>query len=103
MYLGYLVGSFDGVLFCVSLRVCSFCVVVILNMLSLTWSSRLFNMLNPFSRLPALAKTYTGSKGVQITTIGISPYDVTDAGNHNPQVIANGTDIRNAGNVSEQN
>jgi len=50
------------------------------------------------SRLPALAKTYTGSKGVQITTIGISPYDVTDAGNHNPQVIANGTDIRNAGN-----
>ena len=74
-------------------------VVVTLNMLSLTWSPRLFNMLNPFSRLPALAKTYTGSKGVQITTIGISPYDVTDAGNHNPQVIANGTDIRNAGNV----
>jgi len=49
------------------------------------------------SLLPKLAKSYTGAKGVQIVTIGVSPYALTDAGRHNPPITADGENILTAG------
>lgn len=49
------------------------------------------------SLLPRLIKTYTGAKAVQITTIGVSPYFVTDAGKHNKEIIADNQNIFPAG------
>ena len=36
-----------------------------------------------------MVKTYTGSKGVQVTTIGVSPYATTDVGAHNTEIVPN--------------
>ena len=36
-----------------------------------------------------MVKTYTGSKGVQVTTIGVSPYATTDVGSHNTEIVPN--------------
>ena len=36
-----------------------------------------------------MVKTYTGSKGVQVTTIGVSPYTTTDVGTHNAEIVPN--------------
>ena len=36
-----------------------------------------------------MVKTYTGSKGVQVTTIGVSPYAITDVGAHNTEIVPN--------------
>ena len=41
-----------------------------------------------FSDLCSMVKTYTGSKGVQVTTIGVSPFCTTDAGHHTAEVRA---------------
>ena len=44
-----------------------------------------------------MAKTYTASRAVHITTIGISPYDGVDVGDHNKDVVADGLDVVKAG------
>ena len=51
-------------------------------------------MMNEF---PKMAKSYTASKGVQIYTFGVSPYFATDAGKHNPAVVADDKDVFAAG------
>jgi len=42
------------------------------------------------SELCSNVKTYTGSKGVQVTTIGVSPHCTTDVGHHNTEIVGNG-------------